>query len=385
MTNSTLKHARMAVLAAFFINGAALATWVSRIPSIQIKLSLTEGALGLVLMGLSSGVLVGLFFAGGLAARFGSSRMTVWMGVCATLTMLPLTWANSPVVLWVNLFLFGASISVMDVSMNDQAVMVEREAGRPLMSSFHATFSIGGLVGALVGAGMAASDFFSTAAHFGLVGVVLIVGVILSARSFLPTEPASEGGPTFRLPERALWMLGLLALCAAVAEGAMADWSAVYLNQVLLTSTSIAALGYAGFSATMTLGRLLGDGLLARFQPKTVVRVGGILASTGFGIIILTSTPWAAMAGFALIGLGLSNIIPIAFSTAGNAPGISSSTGIAGVATIAYAGFLAGPPVIGLVAEQTSLRTAFVLVGIMVASLIMNANSITARQEVPAD
>lgn len=386
MTTPTLKHARMAVLAAFFINGAAMATWVSRIPALQIKLSLTEGTLGLVLMGLSSGVLVGLFFAGGLAARFGSGKVTVWTGVLASLTLLPLAWANSSVMLWINLFVFGMSISVMDVAMNDQAVMVEREAGRPLMSSFHGTFSIGGLAGALVGAGMAANTFFSPAVHFALVGVVLIIAVWVSARSFLPSElEPGEGGAAFRLPERALWMLGILALCTAVAEGAMADWSAVYLNQVLLTSTSTAALGYAGFSATMTLGRFLGDSLLVHFRPKTVVRVGGIIATTGFGIIILTHAPWIAMLGFALVGLGLSNIIPIAFSTAGNVPGISASAGIAGVATIAYAGFLAGPPVIGLVAQQTSLRVAFILVGVMVASMILNAGTITVRQGASAD
>lgn len=362
-----------------------MASWVSRIPAFQAKLSLSEGALGLVLMGLSSGVLVGLFFAGGLAARLGSGRVTAWTGALTSLTLLPLAWANAPVILWINLFLFGMAISVMDVAMNDQAVRVERAAGRPMMSSFHATFSIGGLAGALVGAGMAANTFFSPAIHFMLVGTVLLVAVTATARAFLPTEPElTAGGATFRLPERALWVLGIIALCTAVAEGAMADWSAVYLNQVLLTSTSLAALGYAGFSATMTLGRLMGDGLLAHFQPKTVVQAGGVIAAAGFVFIILTNSPWAAMVGFALVGLGLSNIIPIAFSAAGNTPGVSSSAGIAGVATIAYTGFLAGPPVIGLVAEQTSLRVAFMLVGMMVASVIVNAGAIAKRQEVAA-
>lgn len=377
---TTLKRARQAVLAAFFINGAAMATWVSRIPAIQAKLSLSEGALGLVLVGLSAGVLVALSLAGGLIARFSSAKTTVGAGIVMSLALIPLAWANSPVVLWINLFVFGAGTSLMDVAMNDQAVMVERQAGRPMMSSFHATFSIGGLAGALAGAGMAATTFFSPAVHFALVGVVLAAAVVFFYRFFIHIQPEkAEGGPVFRLPERALWMLGVIAFCTALAEGSMADWSAVYLNQVLATTTSLAALGYAGFSATMTLGRLLGDRLIARFHAKTVVRVGGLIATAGFVLTILTNSPALAIAGFALIGLGVSNTIPVAFSTAGNFPGVASSAGIAGVATIGYAGFLAGPPVIGMIAESTSLRVAFILVAVLVASLIFNAGAVSPQ------
>lgn len=375
---TTLKHARLAVLVAFFINGAALATWVSRIPAIQTKLSLNEGGLGLVLMGLSSGVLVALSLAGGLIARFSSAKMTVAAGIVMSLSLIPLAWTNSPVILWINLFILGAGTSVMDVSMNDQAVLVERQAGRPLMSSFHGTFSIGGLAGALAGAGMAATAFFTPAIHFALAGAVLAAALIYFYRFYIHIQPEkTAGGHVFRLPERALWMLGVIAFCTALAEGSMADWSAVYLNQVLATTTSLAALGYAGFSATMTLGRLLGDRLIAKFQAKTVVRVGGLISTTGFVIAILTKSPAFAIAGFALIGLGVSNTIPVAFSTAGNFPGVSPSAGIAGVATIGYAGFLAGPPVIGIIAEVTSLRLAFILVAVLVASLIFTAQAVS--------
>lgn len=381
--DKTLKRARLAVLAAFFINGAAMATWVSRIPAMQAKLSLSEGALGLVLMGLSTGVLSALFLAGGLIARFSSAKATVGAGIVMSLSLIPLAWANSPVILWITLFIVGAGTSLMDVSMNDQAVLVERQAGRPLMSSFHATYSIGGLAGALAGAGMAATEFFTPAIHFALVGALLAATLIYCYRLYIHIQPEkTAGGPVFRLPERALWMLGVIAFCTALAEGSMADWSAVYLNQVLSTTTSMAALGFAGFSATMTLGRLLGDRLIARFHAEKLVRVGGLIATAGFVIVILTKSPALAIAGFALIGAGVANIIPLAYSVAGNFPGVSSSAGIAGVATIGYAGFLAGPPVIGIVAEGTSLRVAFILVAVLAASLIFTAKS--ASPQAPA-
>jgi len=375
-----LKRARLAVLAAFFINGAAIATWVSRIPAMQAKLSLSEGALGLVLLGLSSGLLVALFLAGGVIARFTSAKTTVGAGILMSLALIPLAWANSPVGLWINLFIFGAGTSLMDVSMNDQAVLVERQAGRPMMSSFHATYSIGGLAGALVGSGMAAIEFFSPAVHFALVGIVLVMALGSFYRFFIHTEPENAAGKvSFRLPERALWMLGVIVFCTALAEGATTDWSAVYLNQVLATTTSIAALGYAGYSATMTLGRLMGDRLIARFHAKTVVRVGGLITAIGFVIVILTNSPVFAMVGFALIGVGVANIIPLAYSAAGNFPGIPSSAGLAGVATIGYAGFLVGPPVIGTIAESTSLRVAFILVAVLAASLIFTARSVSPQ------
>ena len=377
--NSSLKKSRAAVLMAFFINGALLATWVSRIPAIQTKLSLSEGNLGLVLLGLSAGVLVALSLAGGLIARFGSARVTAIGAIALSLTLFPLALMPNPVALWLNLFVFGAALSIMDVAMNDQAVNVERRARRSLMSSFHATFSIGGLVGALIGSGMAAAENFTPFVHFLLMGSVLSIALLLAAQYFLPDrdEDAAKSVPVFSFPERALWMLGAVAFCSAIGEGAMADWSGVYLSQVLSTTASFAALGYAGFSLTMTLGRLIGDSLLDRLSSETVVRFGGLIASVGLVIIALASSPVITLVGFSIIGLGLANIIPVVFSAAGNFPGIPSSTGIAGVATLGYAGFLAGPPVIGLIAEGTSLRIAFALIAVLIGSLVFTAKAIS--------
>lgn len=377
--NTLLKQSRLAVMVAFFINGALMATWVSRIPTIQADLSLSEGALGLVLLGLSAGVLTALSMAGGLLTRFGSAKVTAAGGIAMSLTIFPLGLVPNSMILWLNLFAFGAAMSIMDVAMNDQAVIVERSANRSLMSSFHATFSIGGMTGALIGSGMASTVFFSPFLHFLLVGIVLSIILLIASRYFLLTrkDESPENGAVFSFPERALWVLGAVAFCSSIAEGAMADWSGVYLNQILNTSAAFAALGYAVFSFTMTIGRLFGDSVLDRWNSVTVVRFGGLIASIGLVMVVLSKSPVITLVGFFVIGLGLSNIIPIVFSTAGNFPGISSGKGIAGVATLGYAGYLVGPPVIGLVAEGTSLRIAFALIAFLVGSLVFTTKAIS--------
>ena len=376
LSESRLLHARLAVLVAFFINGALIASWVSRIPAVQTRLGLSEGGLGFVLLGVAAGTLVALSLAGGLIARYGSPNVTLFgaLVMSAFLVIIPL--APNAVLLWIVLFVFGGAMSVMDVAMNEQAVLVERHARKPLMSSFHASFSIGGFAGALIGAGMA-SMALTPLIHFAIMGLAFGILIFFVIPRLIPTarEAKESGGSVFRLPERALWLLGAVAFCSAIGEGAMADWSAVYLHQVLGTTTAYAALGFAAFSLTMTIGRLIGDSLSARFQPAWIVRTGGAAAALGVLAAVLTNEPVVALVGFAAVGIGLANIVPLAFSASGNRPGISPSVGIAGVATIGYAGFLAGPPVIGLIAEATSLRVALLLVAILVGSVIFTAQA----------
>lgn len=377
ISTANLSKPRLAVLTAFFINGALLATWVSRIPAIQIKMGLSEGALGLILLGLSAGVLTALSLAGGLIARYGSPNVTLAGAIIMCITLPFIALAPNPISLWIVLFLLGGAMSAMDVAMNEQAVLVERDAGRPMMSSFHASFSIGGLTGALIGAGMAWLTL-TPFVHFVFLSVILGAVMIFVFPHLMPAQrEIQESSAVFRLPERALWALGAVAFCSSIAEGAMADWSAVYLNQVFHTTTAFAALGFAAFSLTMTFGRLFGDSITTRWQPASIVRAGGLVATLGFLAAVFTAEPIIALVGFAAIGIGLANIIPLSFSAAGNYPGTSTGAGIAGVATIGYAGFLAGPPVIGLVAEETSLRVAFALVAILVGTLIFTARAVS--------
>ena len=379
MLKNLLKNkARIAVLAAFLINGVFIASWVSRIPAIQAKLTLSEGALGLVLVGLTAGLVSALFFASGLIARLGSRKVVFACAYTACAVMPLLALAPHPLILFGLLFIFGACISTMDVAMNEQAVLVERNAGVPMMSSFHAAYSVGGFVGALIASGMAAVPQFSPFIHFLTAALLSAVAIRIFAKDLLPTEtePPGEGGPPIRLPARALWMLGVIVLSSSIGEGTSSDWSAVYLTGTLGTNASVAALGYAAFSLTMTIGRLVGDRLAAAMAPKRIIRLGGLLSSAGFILAAFTRSPAAAIIGFALVGIGLANIVPLAFSAAGNKPGILPGEGIAGVATIGYIGFLAGPPLIGTIAELASLRISFLFAAVVLATLFLTASAI---------
>lgn len=374
----SLKMARWAVLVMFFANGALFANWLSRIPQIQANLAMSEGDLGLALMGLAVGVLTALTLAGGLIARFGSLNVTTAGGVALCLLLPFLALMPNAVALGVNLFLFGAALSVMDVAMNAQGVDVERALGRSVMSSFHAAFSIGGFAGAGLGAVMAYLSL-GPLLHFVLAGAVFLLLILLVAPRLLPVAPKAKpevGGPTFRLPARVLWPLGVVAFCSAIGEGAMADWSAVYLKSIVGATDSIAAIGFAAFSITMTGGRLLGDNLTMRFGGANLVRAGGVVASVGLLLAILLPQTAPVLLGFAAVGAGLSIVVPLAFSAAGNVPNLPAGVGIAGVATIGYAGFLAGPPVIGLLAEATTLRVSMVLVLLLVGSLIVTSSAL---------
>ncbi|MEM7029514.1 MAG: MFS transporter [Chloroflexota bacterium] len=373
---SSLRLARWAVLVMFFANGALLASWLSRIPQIQANLTMSEGQLGLALMGLAGGVLVALSMSGGLISRFGSRAVTAGGGVLVCLLLPFLSMMPNAVALGVNLFLFGAAMSVMDVAMNSQGVDVERGLGHSLMSSFHAAFSIGGFTGAAIGAVMAYLEV-GLGLHFIIVGVAFLLLILLAAPRLLSVSMEVGASPSvsvFQLPARALWPLGAVAFCSSIGEGAMADWSAVYLKSVVGTTDSLAAFGFAAFSITMTVGRLLGDNLAMRFGGVTLVRAGGLTASAGLLLAILLPQTGTVLLGFAAVGAGLSIVVPLAFSAAGNVPNLPAGVGIAGVATIGYAGLLAGPPIIGLLAEATTLRVAMVLVLLLVGSLIFTSS-----------
>jgi predicted MFS family arabinose efflux permease len=370
------QRARLAVMTAFFINGALFANWVSRIPTIQTQLNMSEGTLGLVLLGLSVGVICALTLAGGLITRFGSRTVTMIGGVAMTVVMPFLTLMPSAYSLAALLFVFGATMSLMDVAMNTQASAVEKLAERPMMSSFHATFSIGGLVGALVGAGMVAAGL-PPLVHFSIVSSVAVVLILWAQRELLLLpEEGNSHSTVFQLPPPALWGLGAIAFCSAIGEGAMADWGGVYMERTVGATSTIAALGYAAFSLTMTAGRLAGDRLVSRYAPSLLVRGGGLLA--GVGLVLAIIFPWVptTLLGFALVGAGLSIAIPLVFSAAGHVPDLPPGTGIAGVATIGYAGFLAGPPVIGLVAEATSLQVGLGVVALLAFTLVLTGRAI---------
>jgi predicted MFS family arabinose efflux permease len=284
--------------------------------------------------------------------------------------------APGAVLLGASLFLFGIFNGSTDVSMNAQAAAIESRYGRSIMASFHALFSFGGLAGAALGGGLAALGVGVTQ-HFLLATVVFGAVALLASRWLLPAgADAQASGPAFALPDRALAALGVVAFCALVSEGSMADWSAVYLEDVIGSGPGLAAAGYAVFSLTMAVGRLTGDRIIELVGPVRMLRIGGALAASGLALALLVDGTVLALAGFAGIGAGLATLFPITLSAASRAPGMAPGAGIAAMSSTGYLGFLIGPPLIGFVAELVGLRGALVLIVIAGLAIFLLAGNV---------
>ena len=366
-------RARLAVTVVFFAHGGLFGTWVSRIPAVQDDLGLSEGGLGVALFVGALGTLATLPLAGWAVSRAGS-RPGVTLALPACAAMLPLL-ALAPTLpaLALGLFLFAGTSALLDVAMNAHGLQVERRHGRPLLSSFHAAWSFGGLAAAAVG-GLVAAAGIGVVAHFAGAALVLGGAGVVASRWLLPTRVDRPQVPLgFRRPPRALAVLALLAFCGLVAEGAAADWSAVYLSGPLGSGPGLAALGFAVFSLTMATVRLAGDRLTERWGPAALTRRGGLLAAAGLGGALLVGAPWAALVGFACMGAGLAAVVPLVFRAAGSVPGFPAGAGIAAVTSVGYAGFLVGPPVIGGLAELAGLPWALALVVALLGVLVLLA------------
>ncbi|TDD82432.1 MFS transporter [Actinomadura darangshiensis] len=372
---ATLGRARVAVTLAFAAHGLLGAAWVARIPQIKEHLGLGEGAMGVALLGAPVGVVAAVRFAGWIIARWGSRATTVAAGLAGAASLIPLGLAWNLGALIVSLLLMGASLGLMDVAMNAQGVAVERGYGRPLMSGLHGSYSVGTLLAALVGAG-AAHAGVPVPLHLAAATAVLTVLLLTGCRGLLDRsadalpEPAGDAPATRAVSRWPLVMLGVIGLCSFVGEGAMADWSAIYLRENLGTGPGAAGLGYAGCAVAMTVGRLSGDRVVARFGPVPVLRAGSLVAALGLGLGLAAGDPTAAVAGFTLFGLGVAVVAPVTFSAAGNVPGVPAASGISAVTGVGYLGLLGGPPVIGFVAQGVGLTWALAvpvgLVGLIV-------------------
>jgi hypothetical protein len=374
----SLRTTRFAVAAVFFANGAGFASWVPHIPMVQLQLDLRPSVLGLALLAMAAGALVGIPLSGRAAARFGSRpvvRASAALFFAALL--LPLLAPTLPALVGA-LLLLGAGNGALDVSMNAQALAVEHRWPRPIMSSFHGMWSAGGVVGAglaalALGLGMAPALHVALAAA-GFGGVAAVAATALLP----PVADVRNEERRFAQPGAALLGLGAIAFSALFAEGAMGDWSAVYLHHSLGTSGGTAALGFAAVSFTMMTGRFLGDALVARFGSERLVQVTTGGSAVAFGAALLVAEPAVALVGFACVGAGLANLVPIVFRAAGALPGVAASEGIAAVGTAGYVGFLAGPPLIGLAAEAVTLPGALGLVVVALGWIALSAAHVRA-------
>ena len=360
MTATKPRRARAAVAITFAANGFMFGSWVPHIPDVKHHLHLSSAALGLALLAPALGAVLSMNLYGRASARYGSARVTraALLGFCA-FAWLPGIADNMPV-LWLTLLVWGTSIGGLDVVMNAQGVTVEHAYGRPVLSGFHAAWSIGALAGAVVG-GICVGLSISIAPQQAVLGGLVLVGVLLAGRAYLPDPPhhAAARPPEGRrrgVPDLRLILLGVAALFSLTSEGAVADWSGVLLRDNLDAGPSQVGLAFAAFSLTMTAGRLVGDRVVHRLGRARSIAVLTVIGSAGLAAGLAPGGLVGAVIGFALLGVGLSVMVPVVFSTA--ADGAAPGPAIATVSTLGYTGFLVGPTAIGLIAQGTSVPFA---------------------------
>ena len=378
------KNSRFAVSLIFAINGMVFGTWASRIPAIVDFHDLSPGSLGLLifLAGLSAVIAFSIF--GRAADRYGAAFITKR----ATLLLIPLTlifiaYANSIWMLVFAVIFFGAIHGGDDVAMNAWAAEVEREYTRPVMSSFHAMWSLGAGIGAGLGSLLAFYEVgFKN--HFSLISIIIFV-LALSA-AFVPFESQKNkkeaNSPFISIPKGALLPVATITFFASLSEGAVADWSAIFLKSVASLNDGNAALGFTVFSVCMFSMRLLGDRISFILGPATAARYSGLVALTGSIILLVSDSFLLLLLGFGLIGLGIAVIIPLAFSRAGNDETISQGTAIASIATLGYGGMLLGPLFLGLIAEITSIKTSFLILPIMAFFIFILSKHLSIKSDV---
>ncbi|WP_213880247.1 MFS transporter [Pseudomonas sp. dw_358] len=361
---------RLSTRIAFFIAGFAMASWAPLVPLVKARAHLADGTLGLLLLGLGCGSIIAMPLAGYLTARLGCKRVILGAGLLICL-MLPLL-ASLSSVPWLAaaVLLFGAGMGSLDCAMNIQALMVERAGDKPRMSGFHGLFSLGGIVGAV---GMTALLSLGLAPLWAvLCVVVLTLAVMTKAVPHLLPYGNERDGPLFAVPHGIVLFLGVLCFIVFLAEGAMLDWSGVFLVSWRHLEPAYAGLGYAAFAAAMTLGRLLGDAVISRLGGVRVVLYGGSCAALGLLVALLIPFWPAALLGFALLGAGCSNLVPVFYSAVSRQTEMPQSTAVPAMTSLGYAGILVGPAAIGGVAHLSNLPIAL---GMLIVALLFVALS----------
>jgi MFS family permease len=378
-----LRRAAAAVAVTFFVHGFLFASWAAHIPHIKARLGVDDGGLGLALLGAPAGSVTAILIAGYLVPRFGSRRVLQagLIGYCFSGPFVGLV--GSVAGLFAALFVWGAFQGLLDISMNTQAITVERARRRPLMNGMHASWSIGAFAGAGLGT-------VSVALGVTLTPQLLVAGTVaaavagwLSVRMLLDAgEPRdrAEDGPASRgrTVSPAMLLLGSITFASMLCEGAAADWSSVYLRDSLGSGAAAGGLGYTGFALAMVAVRIFGDRLLRRYPADVLLPLLATVTSVGLGAALLIGTEWAGITGFFLLGLGLGAVVPTAFSAAGRLPDIHPAVGVAGVSGLGWAGFVFGPPIIGQLSAAVSLPVALGLLPLLTAFIAVATRRVAA-------
>ncbi|WP_234418384.1 MFS transporter [Dongshaea marina] len=357
----------MATRIAFFVAGFALASWAPLIPLAKERLMVDNGTMGMILLAFGIGSFLMMPLSGSLASRYGCKLVFI-LATLVALVMLPtLVTLDTPLALAIALFLFGAGIGAMDVVVNIQAVLVEKQAQKPIMSSFHALFSIGGIAGAGLVSLLLIGHL--TPLITVLLIVVIVATLLALASGGLLNYSESDDSPLFVVPRGIVILLGILCFVAYIMEGSMLDWSGILLTSHNIIAANHAGFGYTIFACAMTIGRLLGDRIIAKFGRLRVFVCSSLIATAGFAVVVSGAQLTNMLSGFFLIGIGLANIVPILFTASGQQKVMPSALAVASVSTIGYSGILMGPALIGGIAHLTSLKVAFILVALVSLSI----------------
>lgn len=355
---------RLATRATFFCSGFATAAWASIIPFVKQHVLLSDGAMGMMLLCLGGGALLGMPIAGICTSRFGCKRTLVGSVLAMALLLPGLALAGSPTLLALTLLCYGMSIGTTGCAMNIHALAVEKDARKPLMSCFHGFYSLGGMSGAFVLTLLLSLGLPPLGATLAT-SLLILALLVLSAPGYR-AEPQSHSGPLFALPRGPVILIGVICFVFFLAEGTVLDWSGIFLHEYRAVPASAAGLGILFFSIAMTGGRLLGDGIVARLGARRVVTGGALIAITGFLLSLALPSWQAALLGYALIGLGCSNIVPVMFSAAGQQRIMPGALAITAVSTLGYIGVLSGPALVGFGAEALDLPAALYGVALLV-------------------
>lgn len=375
MLKADRPETRLATRLAFLVAGFGVACWAPLVPFAKERLQVDDGVLGLLLLCLGAGSIAAMLLTGVLSARYGS-RPIILAGGFGLVVLLPLlATAGSPVSLGLTLLAFGGSLGSLDVAMNIHAVEVERAAARPLMSGFHALFSVGGFAGATVITFLLSSKIAPVVSVF-FASALMAIAMIVAAPRFLRASH-SEKAPLIVAPHGIVLLLATLTFVMFLVEGAILDWSALLVTGKGLVSQARGGLAYSIFAIAMTVGRLSGDFVTVRVGDRATLFWGSLVTIAGFALTLSVPIAWVAMSGFLLIGLGASNIVPVLIRGAGAQRAMPAGLAVAAITITGYAGNLVGPAMIGVVAKSAGLPVAFGLLAALVGAVALSARAVT--------
>jgi len=360
---------RMVVGVMFFLAGLCFASWASRIVTVQQTLGLTDAALGAILFSLPVGLMLSLPFSGWIITVIGSKRLLIISLTFYCLALVSLSLAQNIFQLIGCLVLFGFSSNSVNISVNTQAVAAEELYKKPIMASFHGLWSLAGFTGAGIGTFMIGNNI-RPLYHFIFIAVVTIFTIAIVAR-YLKNDKVASSGPVFVKPDSSLITLGIIAMCSMICEGAMFDWSVIYFKKVVLAPTALLGAGFTAFMCTMAGGRFIADWFARTYGLKRILQISGSLTVTGLLIAVIFPYFYTAMAGFLLVGAGVSSVVPMVYSAAGKSKTMAPGVALAAVSTIGFIGFLFGPPIIGFIAGLATLRASFVFIALMGSCVVI--------------